>query len=464
MSFVGRTRELALLEEAWKARTSAFLPVYGRRRVGKSELLVHFAAGKRALYFVGKQAPAEVQLAEFLQVAARALGEPLLANARVTGWGEALDLVCGRVPAGEKLALLIDEYQWLAEASPELPSLLQERWDRVWKQSGRLLLVLCGSYLGFMEREVLGAKSPLFGRRTGQILLRPFGYREAALFHRGWSRVEQARAYAICGGVPAYLLAFDPARSVEQNVAAVLLDDAGALAREPEFLLREELRELAPYHAVLSALAEGRSLPAGEISRRSGLESRRLPYLLNTLGELGYVQRRQPLSGVPAGVRTAAYALDDPLLRFWFRFVFPQQSTLRLLGPRRSFTELVKPEFESYLGGCFERLAREALAALYAAEGVPGAFEIGEYWDRQVQVDVVGRRSDGWMDLGECKWGATGGRAAIEAELARKAAFFPNPRQATLQLRLFTRTPLAGAAPATAQVRVHTLEELYDLP
>lgn len=133
---------------------------------------------------------------------------------------------------------------WIAEASPELPSVLQELWDRNWSRSGRVLLILCGSYIGFMEREVLGRHSPLFGRRTGQILLRSFNHLEAARFHPRFSIVDQARVYAICGGVPAYLLAFDSAQSVEQNLIGQVLNENAALAREPEFLLREELRNL----------------------------------------------------------------------------------------------------------------------------------------------------------------------------------------------------------------------------
>src|SRR6185369_14187494 len=98
-----------------------------------------------------------------------------------------------------------------------------------------------------------------FGRRTGQILLRPFGYQEAALFHPKYSVTDKARAYFICGGMPYYLKAFCPSRSVEHNIAATLFDEMGVLYREPDFLLREELRELANYHSILMALAAGKT-------------------------------------------------------------------------------------------------------------------------------------------------------------------------------------------------------------
>lgn len=461
MDFFGRKRELGVLEKAYQAPGSGFIPVYGRRRIGKSELILHFMTKRKGLYFVGKRAPAEGQIQEFLEAAAESMGDPLLAMARVGGWREALQLVVERWKKPGKLVLVLDEFQWSVEASPELPSVIQELWDRQWSRSGKVLLILCGSYLGFMEREVLGKKSPLFGRRTGQMLLRPFDYLEAAEFHPGLSVVDHGRTYAVCGGVAMYLRCFDRKLSVEQNVQAQLLDDTATLAREPEFLLREELRELIPYHAVLTALAQGKSNPA-ELSKVTGIDGRGLNYHLNTLTDLGYVQRRYPLDGKPPGRLGVRYALDDPLLRFWFRFVFPHQSLLRRMGPERGFAELIAPHFETYLGRCFERLCREALPGLYYKEGVRTAFSVGEYWNKQTQIDVVGVREDRRTDLGECKWGKNITPAAAAAELETKLPFFPNPRQATIQRRLFLRsTPARQKLPEDCLV--HTLTDLYAL-
>ena len=462
MSFQGRARELKTLHEAWRSERSGFIPVYGRRRVGKSELIVHFMSGKRGLYFVGKRAPGEAQLQEFLETAARAVGEPLLAQTRVTTWKAALQLLNERLPAGKKFILVLDEFQWMVESSPELPSVLQELWDRQWSRSGKVLLILCGSYLGFMEREVLGKQSPLFGRRTAQILLRPFNHLDAGLFHRRFSTVDRARVYALCGGVPAYLLAFDGARSVEQNIMAQLLDENAALGREPDFLLREELRDLAPYHAVLMALAQGKSSPA-QLEKSTGIDVRGLSYHLNTLVELGYVQRRYPVTESKPSVRSVRYALDDPLLRFWFRFVFPHQSVLRLLGPERGFAETVQPELDAYFGRCFERLCRECLPMIYAQAGVRAAYTVGEYWDSEVQIDVVGVRQDNWTDLGECKWGAVNSLAALGAELDAKVARFPNARNATIQRRLFVKALKSKPPPPPEGLSLHTVEDLYGL-
>ena len=174
--FVGRERELAVLDAAWTKAASAFIPIYGRRRVGKSELIAHFMRDKPGVQFVGKTAASELQLREFAQEAARVLDEPLLAEMSARGWQALLEAITERWTGDEKLVLAFDEFQWTCEASPELPSVLQQLWDRKWKKSGRVILILCGSFIGFMEREFLGKKSPLFCRRTAQFLLRPFNH------------------------------------------------------------------------------------------------------------------------------------------------------------------------------------------------------------------------------------------------------------------------------------------------
>ena len=463
LEFIGRTPELRVLEDAWRRRESTFIPIYGRRRIGKSELILHFLRGKQAIYHVGKVAPAALQLREFLEASAGALGEPLLAQLPGTDWRATLEAVVGRARDG-KLVIVLDEFQWTAGASPELPSVLQELWDRRWKKSGQVMLILCGSFIGFMEREVLGRKSPLFGRRTAQIHLQPFDYREASLFHPGWSLANRARAYFVCGGVPMYLKAFVGHRSVESNIEDNLLTEFSPMFREPEFLLREELREVESYHAILHAIAAGHTA-MGAIAQASGLPVRSLPYYLDRLVALGYVGRRHALTGGRSNTRQVRFLLDDPLLRFWFRFVFPHRSFIQKLGPARSYAELIRPQLDAYFGSCFERLCREALPNLHAREGIGLGAQIGQYWDKRVQIDVVGVRSDDWIELGECKWGAVTSVPRVLAELEAKALAFPNPRNATIGRRVFVRAIPAAArrrADPGVPVRWHSLEDLYE--
>lgn len=309
-----------------------------------------------------------------------------------------------------------------------------------------------------MEREVLGKRSPLFGRPTAQIHLQPFGYLEAAELHPHWSILNRARAYFVCGGVPMYLKAFDPGRSFESNVEANLLSELAPMFREPEFLLREELRGVENYHAILHAIATHQTTSRA-IAQASGLAERSLHYYLEQLVQLGYVARRHPLTRARPNARTVRFVLEDPLLRFWFHFIFPNRSFVQQMGPERSFGELIKPRLDSYFGGCFERLCREALPVLYQRERVHAAYRIGEFWNKELQIDVVGVRDDAWVDLGECKWGPVGPTPALVDELEAKVRRFPNVAGDTIGRRIFTRGAPPSARPK--QVAWHSLDDLY---
>ena len=457
--FVGRERERRVLEQAWASSVGAFVPVYGRRRIGKSTLLLHFLEKKRGLYHVGKVAPAELQVRELLQTAAAVLEQPLLGQLATTTWKEAIEQVEQAWPKNERMVLVLDEFQGTCSASPELPSVLQELWDRKWKKSGRVMLVLCGSFVGFMEREVLGKKSPLYGRRTAQIHLQPLDWYESTLLHPHWGLEQQTEAYFLCGGVPQYLLTFDPKKSVRTNIEATLLDEFAPLYREPEFLLREELREVEKYHAVLYAVANGHGTQR-QIAQATGLPERSLHYWLEQLVQLGYVARRFPLSLGPKNRRKVRFVLEDPLLKFWFRFVFPHKSALAYLGPVRTYAQHIKPELDAYFGGCFERLCRETLPTLLRSEDVAASLEVGEYWNDGVQIDVVGVRDDGWVELGECKWGSVHSVGALRKELERKVTAFPNAPGATLRSHCFVRQLGHGFKPSRGE-HWHTLEQMY---
>jgi AAA+ ATPase superfamily predicted ATPase len=436
--FIGRAQELAVLERQRVAPGGAFVPVYGRRRIGKTELLRHFAGKHRGVFHVGKVAPAGLQLREFLLEASQSLDEPLLAETAVDSWKRALELVVGRWKGPGKLVLILDEFQWTVEASPELPSVLQELWDSSWKRSGKVMLIVCGSYIGFMEREVLGEKSPLFGRRTAQIHLKPFSFIESRQFHPHASIEQQAMTWFVCGGVAQYQAVFDGKASFRQNVERTLLDEFAPLFREPEFLLREELRDVAPYHGVLMAIATGSHTPK-KIATGSGVAERNLHYTLEQLISLGYVSRRYPVIGAKPRRTDVRFVLDDALLRFWFRFVFPHRSQLAQLDPSRAWERLVEPQLEAWAGGCFERLCREAMPGLLEAEGVRAGVELGAFWSRETEIDLVGVRADGITELGECKWGPVTA-AELSRQLEQKVLAFPNPKNHTLRRHAFVRT------------------------
>jgi AAA+ ATPase superfamily predicted ATPase len=455
--FIGRRNELRCLEKAYTDAASAFLPIYGRRRVGKSELILHFIKNKPSLYFAGSRAPTAVQLSEFMMSASIVLEKPHLAFLQARDWKAAFRSVLADWKGPRKLILVLDEFQWMVEGSKELPSDLQQLWDREWRDSGKVFLILCGSYIGFMEREVLGSKSPLFGRRTGQMLIRPFTLKEAGLFHPGYSLEDRARTYFITGGIPLYLKLFKQTRSVESNIQDCFLDEYAPLYREVEFLMREELRDVMYFYGILTALA-GQCNTVKSLAHMLEMDSRSLPYYLQQLVSLGYIQKHYPQTGKKPSAKHVRYTISDPLLRFWFKFIYPHASSILQLGGGKAFAAIIKPELPSFFGHCFEALCRQALPAIYAREGIVTEFEIGEYWDAHVQIDVVGYRMDGWTDLCECKWGRITSLHALREELERKVRLFPNSRNATIGRRIFTRQPPTIDCQG---LTIHTLENIY---
>lgn len=459
-SFFGRQKELDQLEEFYRSTHTEFIPIYGRRRVGKSELILHFIQKKPSLYFLGKKSTAIVQIKEFMNEAALSLKQPLLAQLDVTDWKTALETVSSQINSNKKWVVVFDEFQWIVESSPELPSVLQDFLDRRWKKNRNIFLVLCGSYLGFMEKEVLGEKSPLFGRRSGQILLKPFSYPETAQFHPSWSLADKAKVYFICGGIPMYLKFFDQKKSINFNIQHNFLNEYSALFREPDFLLREELRELQKYYVILMALASG-SHTSQTISQKTGIDDRKIYYYMQGLIDLGYVRRHFPLTHATSSVKDVRFVLEDPLLSFWFYFVYPHLSSISVMGPQDSFTHLIKHQLDSYFGCRFEDLCRKALFFIYQKEGITSSFEIGEYWDKEVQIDVVGYRKNEAVDIGECKWGKVNSTKKLLIELKEKIKKYPNKEGLTVRGNIFTQKKMDKSE--VSDVHFYCLEDLYRL-
>lgn len=456
--FVGRERELQTLQEQYEAPHSTLVPIYGRRRIGKTELILHFSQRKPCLYFMAKEAAAKLNFEEFRQAAAETLREPLLC--RVDSWPELLREIGLRWKGSSKLIVVLDEYQWAVQSSPELSSILQAEWDLRWQRSGQIMLVLCGSQIGFMEEEIHGANRPLFGRKTCDLRMHSFDYRQSALFLPAASVEEKAMAHFLTGGVAAYLQLLNPQQSIEQNVLRLLLHEHGALVREPDFLLRLELRDVAVYYSILQAIAEG-SRRFKDIAAQLAINAHSLHFYLTRLESLGYILKRYPLTGRLPNKREICYEIADALLRFWFRFIHANEAKIRRLGAERAFIELIRPQLPAFWGGCFERFCRQNLPEIYLKQDkLICSFQVGEYWDKQVQIDVVGIRDDHWTDLGECRWGSVRSLPGLVKELDEKVNRYPNSLNHSIRRHLFLRS-LGRKAGRIPDVQVHLLADFY---
>lgn len=402
--FINRETELDVLKRALGASSPSLFVVYGRRRVGKSALLRRVCRDRRHVYFTADLGSRHDHLASFSACLARGLDEPEWASAVLPGWEEALR-VCLERARREHLVLVLDEFQHLVAADPSLASVIQRLWDTE-IPSSRLSIVLCGSYVSFMEREILGVRNPLYGRRTGQLLLRPLSFRDAGSFFPDWQADDRMTATGILGGVPAYLQRFDPELDVETNVRRAILDLGAPLLDEPRFLMMEELREPQLYFSLCRAIGHGHGRP-NEIAQAAGLRGRGSlsPYLAS-LRAMHFVERRVPVTERnPERTRRGLYRLSDPFLRFWFRFVLPNRTALEAGDTELVWQRKIEPNLAQHVGMAFEDAARETLLVRNRRGDLPAVYDrIGGWWRSRDEIDVMAVADDGPMLLAECKW------------------------------------------------------------
>lgn len=430
--FIGRKDELRVLEERWRTGRPELIVVYGRRRVGKTELLLQFSRRRRkkTLYFLATQVTRKEHLRQFTGLMRTIFTDPLLHAMTFETW-EDVFIYLGEKAKQERLLVVLDEFPYLVDSSPELPSVLQKFWDLQAPQT-RIFLVLCGSHMGFMETEVLGEKSPLFGRRTAQILLRPFDYREAGLFFPNYTNEEKLRVYGMLGGMPAYLLRFSGERSLEDNLYLEMLHPQGFLYVEPQFLLKMELRDPRVYAGILGAIASG-CTRLNEIAQRVGLPVQKVSKYLTVLQEMGLVAREVPFTArAPHRSKKGRYRIVDPYLNFWFRFVQPYTSLIESGRGKAVFQRYISPYFSSYMGRIFEQIAR-AYMIRYAPDAwaIPPVMRVGREWHGDVEIDVMAEHVDGSWSLGKCKW----------TRRVLGEGIYRNLREKTQQLSAWVRFP-----------------------
>lgn len=405
--FVDRKNELAFLNQILTRShpgPAQLILLYGRRRVGKSELLLHWAeqSGVKSAYWEAAKESATMQRAHLF---ARLLGVSAGSAPAFQSWVDLWE-AAAKVLGNERQIIILDEVPYAADADTAFLSALQLAWDQYFQRS-QTAIVLCGSHVHTMQT-LMSMQSPLFGRMTGQWHLQPLPFSSLAEFFPQWDADERVAAYAVAGGIPAYLNWLDPGSDLENNVRDVILNPGGMFLAEPNFLLYDEVRELNHYLAVLKAIGKG-AHTLDEISTQCFLPTTSANAYLATLQELYLVERRLPVTVSPrlrAKSRSGRYHLSDPYFRFYFRFLAPHLDN----PPVKPDQVLigVRANLRAFVGAtAFEDLARQWVWAQGKAGELPFAPDsIGSHWSSRVQVDVVALN---WQThdilLGECKWG-----------------------------------------------------------
>jgi AAA+ ATPase superfamily predicted ATPase len=416
--FVNRVSELALLEKHYQSHQAELFVLYGRRRVGKTELLAHFCQDKPHVFFVADQVSEQVLRASFSAAINDAIFGPGQVGAVYNTWDDLFNALA-RQAQSQRFVVVIDEFPYLVAAYPALASILQRLWDRTLKNS-QIMLILNGSYIGMMEEMVLGYQSPLYGRRTAQYLLEPLDFQDAQSFFPAFTPEDRLRTYAVYGGTPAYLQTIQPEHSLENNILNGVLERGAPLYDEVRFLLQQELREPRNYFAVLQAIASGHTRQ-NEIKQATGLENI-APYL-ETLQQLYLVERSVPVTETqPHKSRRGLYRLKDNYLRFWFRFVLPNYSRLERGAKEMVFKSSIQPELDHFAANTFEQVCRQYFWRM----GLNGNLlfeprQIGGWWQANREVDLV-VLGETQMLLVECKWSSRPAGLDILRDLETKAA------------------------------------------
>jgi uncharacterized protein len=458
--FVDRHEELAFLNRLLTRKQpgpAQMLLLYGRRRVGKTELLKHWCqqSGIPYTYWAADKEPAALQRRSFM---AAMLDMPEEQATAFDSWPTLWRWLAPRLAEeGDKQIIILDELSYASAADPALLSALQHAWDHHLQESN-VVLVLCGSQVTTMEA-IMQHQSPLFGRFTGQWHLQPLPFSSLREFFPDWPAEERVALYGIVGGIPAYLRWLDSDLSLVENIRQVILAPGNIFLAEPELLLHDELRDLSTYQAILRAISKGHhTLKA--ISDDCLIGSSGLTFHLNKLQELRLVERRLPVTLTMAQQRKSKqgrYHLSDPFFRFYFRFLFPHLS--KLMSPEETAAH-IKSELRAFVGLYFEKLAQQWVAAQARAGNLPFAPEaVGSHWSRRVQVDVVAiNHQSKEILLGECKWGAGAVNRQVVRELIEEKG--PKVRQAlrggedwTFYYAVFARAGFTAAAAAELNAR-----------
>lgn len=463
--FIGREKELTDLNELYSQDRFQLFVLYGRRRVGKTTLLNEFCKDKDTIFYSAEQSNNKLNLEKFSSLVFSFYGENNLEP--FSSWTNALSYIDER-QKDKKLVLVIDEFPYLVRKNRALLSELQHLVDHRLAK-GKLFMILCGSYMGFMEKEVLGSKSPLFGRRTAQLHMKPFNYQTSSKFLDGFSDIEKLELYGAFGGTPLYLQQINADERFEENIKRAYLKVTAYLYEEALLLLRQEVQEPGVYSAIIEAIASGYT-KANEISTKIGEDSAKCLKYIKTLCELGILHKETPF-GEKEASRKTIYGISDFMFRFWYRYVFANRTLIETGAQQAVWSKRIEPDYNSYMGLVFEKVCRDYLSVKNAEGELPILFtSIGRWWGTnpathgQEEIDLIAKDGKDYI-FGECKWRNEKLDLPVLRELKTKADIFSTNRNSTYYV-LFSKSGFTDAvineAKSDSNIMLVDLKELMN--
>jgi len=461
--FIGRNEELEFLEERLKSHRFEMLPIYGRRRVGKTRLLEEFIKGKKAIFFTADQRSETSNLSS-LSWAITSVIFSEGSHLNFPSFQRAFEEVAEYARENkDPVIFIIDEYPYLAQTSEGLASILQRTIDKKYLELSNLMLILTGSQTSFMEHQVMGYQSPLYGRRTGQIKLRPLNFNQAREFLPTMETKKFLTVYGITGGIPLYLSMMNDELSLEDNIKRNLLTQNTLLYEEPRNLLLQELRNPNRYNDILVAIARG-AKRLNEIVDQTDIESGTLLKYIDTLVELDIVEKRMPIPKLSK--QRGIYCIKDGFFHFWYRYVpryksFLESGRLNYIWPR------IEEDLIQFTSLVFEDYCRNWVLL----NDSPLVREVGSWWGnnpliknataRAEEVDVVGLGLEkDEIVIGECKWRNEPTGLNVGEKLIQRADFFPYGKK---ELYIFSKSEFTNELKEYAMknhIKLLTFEEM----
>lgn len=402
--FIGREKELNALDQLYKSDKFEFVVIYGRRRVGKTALINHFIDGKKSIYFMGVESN-EKQNLENMSKSIMEYSKGIQADTCFASYQAALEYTF-QLAEKERVILAIDEYPYVARGSKSLASTLQLLIDKH-KDSSKLMLILCGSSMSYMEDHVLAYKAPLYGRRTAQMKIMPFDFEESCKYLKNLSDEDKAILYGVAGGTPQYLLQMSDKLSVEDNIKNTFLNPMSFLYEEPVNLLKQEVREPAIYTAIITAIATGHSRMS-EISTKVGEDTNVCSGYIKNLINLGIIKKETPYGEKDS--KKSIYTIEDNMFCFWYRFVMDNTSVI-VRGATDLVYRRIEAQLSDYMGRVFEDICRQYLWKQLLTGNSPIEFvSLGRWWGNdpklkcQTEIDIMGEQDSNAALFAECKW------------------------------------------------------------
>lgn len=402
--FIGREKELNALDKLYQSDKFEFAVIYGRRRVGKTALINHFINDKQSIYFMGVESNTKQNLENFSKSIIE-FSSGIQTETSFSSFQAALEYVF-QLSGKERIILTIDEYPYVAHSSKSLASTLQLLIDK-YKDTSKLMLILCGSSMSYMEDQVLAYKSPLYGRRTAQMKILPFDFEETCQYFHNASDEDKAILYGVVGGTPQYLLQMDADLSVEENIKNTYLNPVSFLYEEPLNLLKQEVREPAIYTAIITAIATGYTRMS-EISSKVGETTNVCANYIKNLINLGIVRKETPYGDKES--KKSIYLIEDNMFCFWYRFVVANNSLIAR-GAVDMVYKRIEPQLPDYMGKVFEEICKQYLWKQLLSGDTPIKFtSLGRWWGNdsiqrsQAEIDVMGEQDSESALFAECKW------------------------------------------------------------